>query len=418
MIIRFKKDSENPYVMVYKGMPEDELLSLKAKGLLLYILTKPDDWQIYIKQLASKLKESTNTIARIIRELRKQGYCHRTKIREVNGILTGYEYNIYEKRREKDPELTKEEQKAENSPKRQNDDTVVSPVHLPKRHNPDTVNDVLLINDLNNNNKRREETHAGTSGSVNGSTHKSVYAEEHDISLNMAEEPAQELSLSDSNKRKESEMEKKELPAKHVPPTEQELPSSFDAEHQSILDRIYTKFGYNWQEPIDYNTRIKTHFYELREAGRYNAEDIYRLTAIGNNYVSARNWVSSFMKYQGIEKEKPIEPRNERVCPECGIQLIDRYRCHKCKWQEVYCNNCNEKITKGEPCPYCGYKEKIVYTCRKCFKKSERIITQCKCGWRDPFENNFKAEREADLKTYNTDTLPAKKEAEKELVTV
>ena len=301
--------------------------------------------------------------------------------------------------------------------------------------NPVTVNLAHKNIPLKEEHKEREETHAGTSATVNVSTHESTYAEEHDTTPNMAEEPTQELILSDSQNTKESEaipIGIKSAPMETIPKAiksapvqevvkvnpKQELTSDMDSEHQSILDRIHSKFGYNWQEPIDYNTKVKNHFQELREAGRYNAEDIYRLTGIGNNYVSARNWVSSFMKYQGVKQEKPIEPRNERVCPECGIQLIDRYRCHKCKWQEVYCNNCNEKITKGEPCPYCGYKEKIVYTCRKCFKKSERIITQCKCGWRDPFENNFKAEREADLKTYNTDTLPAKKEAEKELVTV
>ena len=57
MIIRFKKDTDNPYVMIRKEMLLDKALSLKAKGLLAFLLSKPDDWQIYLDKLEQGAKD-------------------------------------------------------------------------------------------------------------------------------------------------------------------------------------------------------------------------------------------------------------------------------------------------------------------------------------------------------------------------
>ena len=50
-IIRVIKDKSNPYVMLNKTCLRDEKLSWKAKGLHSYLLSLPDDWQIYIEDL-------------------------------------------------------------------------------------------------------------------------------------------------------------------------------------------------------------------------------------------------------------------------------------------------------------------------------------------------------------------------------
>lgn len=96
MIIRFKKGTENPYVMIRKEMFEDPKLSLKAKGLLGNILCKPDNWKIYIAEFASRLKENRATIGKIMQELVDNDYCVRTEIRGEDGRFEGYDYTIYE----------------------------------------------------------------------------------------------------------------------------------------------------------------------------------------------------------------------------------------------------------------------------------------------------------------------------------
>ena len=97
MIIRVKHNKENLYVQIFKGSIEDPELSLKGKGLLAYLLTKPDDWQIYIKQLARQLKESKNTVGRVLNELIDNGYCTRRRNCDPKtGRFKGFDYDVFE----------------------------------------------------------------------------------------------------------------------------------------------------------------------------------------------------------------------------------------------------------------------------------------------------------------------------------
>lgn len=53
-IFRVYKESGN-FVTVNKDFIHDPNLSWKAKGILLYLLSRPDDWQIYETELKSTL---------------------------------------------------------------------------------------------------------------------------------------------------------------------------------------------------------------------------------------------------------------------------------------------------------------------------------------------------------------------------
>lgn len=107
MIIRTHKSTENPYVMISKIMLYDKELSLKAKGLLCFLLSKPDNWQIYVAQLAQDLKENKDTIAGILNELISNGYLKREQIRE-SGKIVGYDYTIYETKQTETQETVSE----------------------------------------------------------------------------------------------------------------------------------------------------------------------------------------------------------------------------------------------------------------------------------------------------------------------
>ena len=56
-IFRVIKDSNNPYIVINKRFIEDENLSLKAKGLMSYFLSKPDDWQFYTEEIKKHTTE-------------------------------------------------------------------------------------------------------------------------------------------------------------------------------------------------------------------------------------------------------------------------------------------------------------------------------------------------------------------------
>ena len=74
----------------------DPNLSLKAKGIMSYMLSRPDNWDFTIEGLACQNKEGSDAIVRIIRELKAQGYITRSRTRNQAGKFTDMEYNILE----------------------------------------------------------------------------------------------------------------------------------------------------------------------------------------------------------------------------------------------------------------------------------------------------------------------------------
>ena len=96
MIIRISKDKENPYVMVNKAWVNDISLSYKAKGVMLYLLSKPDDWQVYESDIVKHGVDGRDSVRSAIKELITCGYVKRTRSRDEKGKLGASEYVISE----------------------------------------------------------------------------------------------------------------------------------------------------------------------------------------------------------------------------------------------------------------------------------------------------------------------------------
>ncbi len=94
MIIRIPK-IRNYTVMSNHHLTDPEL-SLKAKGLLSYMLSRPDDWDFTIDGLARLNREGADAIGRIIRELEAAGYVTRRRVRNRAGRFADMEYRILE----------------------------------------------------------------------------------------------------------------------------------------------------------------------------------------------------------------------------------------------------------------------------------------------------------------------------------
>ncbi|MEX5937434.1 DnaD domain protein [Mammaliicoccus sciuri] len=85
------------FVTVHKTFVFDERLSAKAKGILLYFLSRPDDWQIYTSEVVKHMNDGQKAINTGIKELIDCGYVHRKQKRNESGVFNGYEYLVYEK---------------------------------------------------------------------------------------------------------------------------------------------------------------------------------------------------------------------------------------------------------------------------------------------------------------------------------
>jgi hypothetical protein len=74
---------------------EDRRLSWEALGLLVYLLSRPDDWTVNVRHLARLGRgASRDKIYRILRELSAAGYAHERVIRQDDGRYASREWLI------------------------------------------------------------------------------------------------------------------------------------------------------------------------------------------------------------------------------------------------------------------------------------------------------------------------------------
>ena len=95
-MIRIEKNSKNPYTMINNNLLHDEHLSWKAKGILAYLLSLPDDWKVYESELVKHSSDGIDSLRSGITELIENGYIDRTRFRNEKGHLKGYTYSIHE----------------------------------------------------------------------------------------------------------------------------------------------------------------------------------------------------------------------------------------------------------------------------------------------------------------------------------
>ena len=92
----FKIDKNKNYTVMGNYHLRDKELSLKAKGLLSYMLSLPEDWDYSIQGLVAICKESRDTIKSTLNELKKYNYLKIEKTKNAKGHFE-YLYLIYEK---------------------------------------------------------------------------------------------------------------------------------------------------------------------------------------------------------------------------------------------------------------------------------------------------------------------------------
>lgn len=91
-VIRGDLEAGNFFVM-RRAAIEDDRLSLKAKGLLAYLLSKPPGWKVSTSQLAGMGPDGKDAVGTAMRELVACGYSAMVEIRKMGGTV-GYDYII------------------------------------------------------------------------------------------------------------------------------------------------------------------------------------------------------------------------------------------------------------------------------------------------------------------------------------
>ncbi len=91
----FKIEKNSNYTVMSNYHLRDRDLSYKAKGLLSFMLSLPEDWDYSLAGLCSISKESRDGIRSILKELQEHHYVEMEKVRGDKGYFE-YNYLIYE----------------------------------------------------------------------------------------------------------------------------------------------------------------------------------------------------------------------------------------------------------------------------------------------------------------------------------
>ena len=112
---RTKHDKNNPYFQMNRAAVHDETLSYKALGILVYLLSKPDNWETRLSDLVNRHADGRESVRSGLKELEDAGYLKRSQERGEDGQFSSGTVDVYEK---------------------------------PSSENPITVNSPLVINDV------------------------------------------------------------------------------------------------------------------------------------------------------------------------------------------------------------------------------------------------------------------------------
>ena len=111
------------FTSIHNKLINDSKISLKAKGIMLYMLSKPENWKYNPKEIAKNSKDGLDSVYSGIKELMESGYISR--IRHSDGTV---DYFVFEDAEENDIiDFSKKENPNRENPNREN----------PNRENPD-----------------------------------------------------------------------------------------------------------------------------------------------------------------------------------------------------------------------------------------------------------------------------------------
>ncbi len=140
-IHRAARDEQHPYFMLRRATAQDTTLSFEARGMLAYILSKPDDWKVQPTDLQQNC--SKNIVYRILKELKDHGYINLTQTRDENNKIISWDYAIHEEPLLKNKEVVI---KAKNKPLPRNQEVENPEIGFPLSGKSDITDKRVLQN--------------------------------------------------------------------------------------------------------------------------------------------------------------------------------------------------------------------------------------------------------------------------------
>lgn len=93
-IHRIVKNSN--YVIMDRRIFHNKKLSWKAKGIMAYVLTLPNDWTFRLEEIITHSIDKRDSFRSGWKELQEQGYVERIPIKDDRGIIVRWETHVFE----------------------------------------------------------------------------------------------------------------------------------------------------------------------------------------------------------------------------------------------------------------------------------------------------------------------------------
>lgn len=112
MSIRRAPRPESNFYLLDKRISEDKRLSWGARGMLIFLLGKPDHWEVSVANLinetaGSAKKSGRDAVYGMLKELESAGYLSRDKARSKGGEFGGVDYIVHESPLTEKPDTVK-----------------------------------------------------------------------------------------------------------------------------------------------------------------------------------------------------------------------------------------------------------------------------------------------------------------------
>ena len=93
----YRSSNKKQYTNIDAGIFRDQELSLKARGMLVTLLSFPNNWMFSVAGLKKIFKrDGEHSIRTGIEELERSGYLVRRRKHNPDGTFAGYEWDVYE----------------------------------------------------------------------------------------------------------------------------------------------------------------------------------------------------------------------------------------------------------------------------------------------------------------------------------
>jgi len=93
-MIHIQKSSN--YTVVSNECIQDSSLSMKAKGLWIYLMSLPNDWNLHQTELVRHFKDGRDAVSSAMKELEEAGYVIKKQITNSLGQYTDWDYTVFE----------------------------------------------------------------------------------------------------------------------------------------------------------------------------------------------------------------------------------------------------------------------------------------------------------------------------------